>query len=88
MYASPFANITFITNAQTEYDIQIKPFTKGAIRMHKKAYPQAPLMPIGPVKTAPHDTYHDKFDIYTALQKGTLFCWLFDPYYPQRLSDK
>lgn len=46
----------------------------------EKVYPQAPIYPIPPVKQAPADTYKGKFDIYTALDKGTLFQWLYDPY--------
>ncbi|MDQ0337773.1 hypothetical protein J2S00_000543 [Caldalkalibacillus uzonensis] len=49
--------------------------------MKKIVYPQVPLTPFGAVKPAPADTYREKFDIYTALRKGTLFPWLYDPYY-------
>lgn len=43
-------------------------------------HPQVQLLPIPPVKPKPNNTYTDQFDIYTALQKGTLFRWLYDPY--------
>lgn len=37
-------------------------------------------VPVPPVKPYPPDPYIDQFSLVEALQTGTLFRWLYDPY--------
>ncbi|OEH85556.1 hypothetical protein BHU72_15040 [Desulfuribacillus stibiiarsenatis] len=41
-----------------------------------------PVMPIYPVLPMPFDPFCPQFSPQEALEKGTLFKWLYDPYVP------
>ncbi len=43
-------------------------------------YPPIPFPPVKEMPMPPYD-YLDQFSLAEALEKGTLFRWLYDPYY-------
>lgn len=45
----------------------------------RRAYPPMLIPPVKPMPVPPRD-YTDQFPYYEALEKGTLFRWLYDPY--------
>lgn len=47
--------------------------------MRRRPYPPIPIPPVKPMPVPPLD-YTDQFPLNVALQKGTLFKFLFDPY--------
>ncbi|MGD9676840.1 MAG: hypothetical protein AB7V16_00545 [Vulcanibacillus sp.] len=47
--------------------------------MRRRPYPPIPMPPVKPMPTPPLD-YTEQFPINVALQNGTLFKYLFDPY--------
>ena len=44
-----------------------------------RPYPPTPFPPVKPMPMPPKD-YMDRFTLREALDKGTLFKWLYDPY--------
>ena len=43
-------------------------------------YPPMPFPPVKPMPMPPKD-YMQRFPLNEAFKKGTLFVWLYDPYY-------
>lgn len=47
--------------------------------MNINQYPPILIPPVKPMPTPPQD-FQNQFSLKEALQKGTLFKWLYDPY--------
>ncbi|GBF10945.1 spore coat associated protein CotJA [Tepidibacillus sp. HK-1] len=47
--------------------------------MRRRPYPPIPIPPVKPMP-GPGRDYLDQYSLPKALEKGTLFKWLYDPY--------